>query len=106
MGNISIKRLNKIQKLKGILSSDADLSIIIRPGIGKILRFLTKIQVDDSALQRNASDSCRIEELNNVKINLNSIKDRSFVYEVSKQITHLENEIRRKEKQVLSKADL
>jgi methenyltetrahydrofolate cyclohydrolase len=50
--------------------------------------------------------SAALSALYNVKINLSSIKDRSFVYEVSKQITHLENEIRGKEKQVLIKADL
>jgi methenyltetrahydrofolate cyclohydrolase len=49
--------------------------------------------------------SAAVSALYNVKIYLNSIKDRSFVYEMSKQIKHLENEIQRKEKQVLSKAD-
>ena len=56
-----------------------------------------------AAVRAKSSALC---PLYNVKINSSSINDRSFVYEVSKQITHLENEIRRKEKQVLIKADL
>jgi formiminotetrahydrofolate cyclodeaminase len=50
--------------------------------------------------------SSALSALYNVKINLSSIKDSSFVYEVSKQIKHLENEIEKKEKEVLSKVDL
>jgi formiminotetrahydrofolate cyclodeaminase len=65
-----------------------------------------KNAVTDGMVAAVTAKSAALSALYNVKINLNSIKDRSFVYEMSKQITHLENEIRRKEKQVLSKADL
>ena len=65
-----------------------------------------KNAVADGVVAAVTARSAALSALYNVKINLSSIKDRSFVYEVSKQITHLANEIRRKEKQVLSKADL
>ena len=64
-----------------------------------------KNTVTDGMVAAVTARSAALSAIYNVKINLNSIKDRSFVYEVSQQITHLENEIRRKEKQVLSKAD-
>jgi len=65
-----------------------------------------KNAVTDGLVAAVTARSAALSALYNVKINLSSIKDRSFVYEVSQQIKHLENEIRRKEKQVLSKADL
>jgi methenyltetrahydrofolate cyclohydrolase len=65
-----------------------------------------KNAVTDGLVAAVTARSAALSALYNVKINLSSIKDRSFVYEVSKQIEHLENEIRRKEKQVLIKADL
>lgn len=73
---------------------------------GKTVAKGYKNAVTDGMVAAVTARSAALSALYNVKINLNSIKDRSFVYEVSKQITHLENEIRRKEKQVLSKADL
>ena len=65
-----------------------------------------KNAVTDGMVAAVTARSAALSALYNVKINLNSIKDRLFVHKVSQQITHLENEIRRKEKQVLSKADL
>jgi formiminotetrahydrofolate cyclodeaminase len=65
-----------------------------------------KNAVTDGMVAVVTARSAALAALYNVKINLNSIKDRLFVQEVSQQITHLENEIRRKEKQVLSKADV
>ena len=65
-----------------------------------------KNAVTDAVVAAVTARSAALSALYNVKTNLSLIKDRSFVYEVSKQITHLENEIRRKEKQVVSKADL
>jgi formiminotetrahydrofolate cyclodeaminase len=64
-----------------------------------------KNAVTDGVVAAVMARSAALSAIYNVKINLNSIKDRSFVYEVSQQIMHLENEVRRKEKQVLSKAD-
>jgi formiminotetrahydrofolate cyclodeaminase len=64
-----------------------------------------KNAVTDGMVAAVTARSAALSAIYNVKINLSSIKDRSFVYEVSQQITHLENEIRRKEKHVLSKAD-
>jgi formiminotetrahydrofolate cyclodeaminase len=65
-----------------------------------------KNAVTDGMVAAVTARSAALSALYNVKINLSSIKDRLFVHEVSQQITHLENEIRRKEKQVLSKADV
>jgi len=65
-----------------------------------------KNAVTDGVVAAVMARSAALSAIYNVKINLNSIKDRSFVYEVSQQIMHLENEIRRKEKQVLLKANL
>lgn len=65
-----------------------------------------KTAVTDGVVAALTARSAALSALYNVKTNLNSIKDRSFVHEVSQQITHLESEIRRKEEQVLSKADL
>jgi methenyltetrahydrofolate cyclohydrolase len=65
-----------------------------------------KNAVTDGVVAVVTARSAALSALYNVKINLSSIKDRSFVYEVSQQVTQLENEIRRKEKQVLSKANL
>jgi formiminotetrahydrofolate cyclodeaminase len=62
--------------------------------------------VTDGLVAALMARSSALSALYNVKINLSSIKDSSFVYEVSKQIKHLENEIERKEKEVLSKVDL
>ena len=62
--------------------------------------------VTDAVVAALTARSAALSALYNVKINLSSIKDRSFVSEVSAQINRLENEIRRKEKQVLSKANL
>ena len=65
-----------------------------------------KNAVTDGLVAALMARSSALSALYNVKINLSSIKDSSFVYEVSKQIKHLENEIERKEKEVLSKIDL
>jgi formiminotetrahydrofolate cyclodeaminase len=65
-----------------------------------------KNAVTDGLVAALMARSSALSALYNVKINLSSIKDSSFVYEVSKQIKHLENEIERKEKEVLSKVDL
>ena len=62
--------------------------------------------VTDAVVAALTARSAALSALYNVKINLSSIKDRYFVSEVSAQIYRLENEIRRKEKQVLSKANL
>jgi formiminotetrahydrofolate cyclodeaminase len=66
----------------------------------------TKNAVTDGVVAAVTARSAALSALYNVKLNISSIKDRSFVDEVSKQITHLANEIRRKEKQVLSKVDV
>jgi formiminotetrahydrofolate cyclodeaminase len=65
-----------------------------------------KTAVTDAVVAAVTARSAGLSALYNVKINLSSIKDRSFIHDVSQQISHLENEIRRKEKQVLSKSDL
>jgi formiminotetrahydrofolate cyclodeaminase len=70
---------------------------------GEIITKGYKTAVTDGMVAAVTARSAALSALYNVKINLNSIKDRLFVHEVSQQITHLENEIRRKEKQVLSK---
>lgn len=73
---------------------------------GKTVTKGNKNAVTDGLVAALMARSSALSALYNVKINLSSIKDSSFVYEVSKQIKHLENEIERKEKEVLSKVDL
>ncbi len=73
---------------------------------GKTVTKGNKNAVTDGLVAALMARSSALSALYNVKINLSSIKDSSFVYEVSKQIKHLEKEIERKEKEVLSKVDL
>ena len=42
----------------------------------------------------------------NVKINLNSIKDKTFVEDVKNQVHEIESTVAQKEKNILSKIDL
>jgi len=43
-----------------------------------------------------------LSALYNVKINLASIKDASFIKDVGKEVTHMESEIVKREKDLLS----
>jgi methenyltetrahydrofolate cyclohydrolase len=62
-----------------------------------------KTAVTDGLVAAMMARTAGLSALFNVKINLNQIKDRSFIQEMSKQVNYLEVEIIRKEKKILSK---
>jgi formiminotetrahydrofolate cyclodeaminase len=72
----------------------------------KVVKRGNKNAVTDGAVAAMMARTAVLSALYNVKINLGSIKDNSFVDEVSKQVKYLEAEIEGKEKEVLSKTDL
>ena len=72
----------------------------------KVVKRGNKNAVTDGAVAAMMARTAVLSALYNVKINLGSIKDNSFVDEVSKQVKYLEAEIEGKEKEVLSKTNL
>lgn len=72
----------------------------------KVVKRGNKNAVTDGAVAAMMARTAVFSALYNVKINLGSIKDNSFVDEVSKQVKYLEAEIEGKEKEVLSKVNL
>ena len=73
---------------------------------GRVVKKGNKNAVTDGAVAVMMARTAVLSALYNVKINLNSIKDGSFVDEVSKQVKYFEDEIEKKEKEVLLKIDL
>jgi formiminotetrahydrofolate cyclodeaminase len=70
---------------------------------GAVIDDGNKAAVTDGIVAAMMARTAGLSALYNVKINLNQIKDRSFIEEISKQVNYFEVEIVRKEKKILSK---
>ena len=69
---------------------------------GKTLKQGNKNAVTDAAVAVMMARTAVLSALYNVKINLASIKDASFIKDVGKEVTHMESEIVKREKDLLS----
>jgi len=69
---------------------------------GKVLKQGNKNAVTDAAVAVMMARTAVLSALYNVKINLASIKDASFIKDVGKEVTHMESEIVKREKDLLS----
>jgi len=69
---------------------------------GKALKQGNKNAVTDAAVAVMMARTAVLSALYNVKINLASIKDASFIKDVGKEVTHMESEIVKREKDLLS----
>jgi len=65
-----------------------------------------KNAVTDAAVAAMMARTAILGALFNVKINLNSIKDKNFVEDVKNQIQEIESTVEQKEREIFSKIDL
>ena len=73
---------------------------------GKVVQNGNPNAVTDGVVAAMLARTAVLAGLYNVKINLTSINDGDFVADLSKQVDQLEEEIIRKEKEILSHADI
>ena len=73
---------------------------------GKVVQNGNPNAVTDGVVAAMLARTAVLAGLYNVKINLTSINDSDFVADLSKQVEQLEEEIIRKEKEILSRADI
>lgn len=69
---------------------------------GKVLKQGNKNAVTDAAVAVMMARTAALSALYNVKINLSSIKDTNFIKDVGRELTHMESEIIRRERDLLS----
>jgi len=73
---------------------------------GKAVAMGNKNAVTDAAVAAMMARTAILGALLNVKINLKSIKDLSFVTDVADQVQKIESRVERKEKNILNQIDL
>ncbi len=73
---------------------------------GKLVRKGNKSAVTDGAVATMMARTAAHSAIYNVKVNLESIKDKMFVNEVSEKLQTLENEVDRLEREILSRIQL
>jgi len=73
---------------------------------GKVVTRGNKNAVTDAAVAAMMARTAILGALLNVKINLKSIKDLSFVKDVADQVQEIESRVERKEKNILNQIDL
>jgi methenyltetrahydrofolate cyclohydrolase len=69
---------------------------------GKVLKQGNKNAITDAAVAVMMARTATLSALYNVKINLSSIKDTNFIKDVGKKVAHMEKEIIKREKDLLS----
>ena len=69
---------------------------------GKVLKQGNKNAVTDAAVAVMMARTAVLSALYNVKINLSTIKDANFIKDVGKEVTHMESEIVKRERDLLS----
>jgi len=69
---------------------------------GKVLKQGNKNAVTDAAVAVMMARTAALSALYNVKINLSSIKDKNFFKDVGKEVTQMESEIIKRERDLLS----
>ena len=69
---------------------------------GKVLKQGNKNAVTDAAVAVMMARTAVLSALYNVKINLSTIKDTNFIKDVDKEVTHMESEIIKRERELLS----
>ena len=73
---------------------------------GKVVAIGNKNAVTDAAVAAMMARTAILGALLNVKINLKSIKDLSFVKDVASQVQEIESRVERKEKNILDQIDV
>jgi len=73
---------------------------------GKVVKRGNKNAVTDGAVSVMMARSAVLAALYNVKINLNSIKDNSFVDSVANEVNNLEKKVVQREKELLSEIEI
>jgi formiminotetrahydrofolate cyclodeaminase len=69
---------------------------------GRVIEKGYKNAVTDGAVGAMTARTAALAALYNVKINLSSIQDKTFVEEVTREVKSLESEVQQKEEEILS----
>ncbi len=73
---------------------------------GKTIEKVNKNAITDGAVAVMMAKTAVLSALYNVKINVKSINDKTFIRKISKQVKKLETEVSHREKELLSNIDL